>query len=971
MKKFALILVLIFCFTRFLSGKSPLVTNYRLNNGLPSNLCDCVIQDSKGFLWFGTDAGAIRYDGTSFVVFSKKDGLDSNHIVRIKEDIEGRVWFMFFNGELNYFYKNHIHNQENTPFLREVKTDFLFHNFFQDTDSTIYFYNNASEIYVVKNNKYINYSSNDIKGRGLFNISKNSNNNLLLWETNQIKEIKTLDKVVKTYKFDFKIRRAYTMKNGLTYVFGSDGYIHLFNDAELLKRNIVSLPASMVNDILEDDGCLWVSTFDEGIFCFKNDSMLLHLDIEKAQNLTIDNQNYIWTASSIYGIYKIDKNILKYKTIGSEYFDNLGIRDIAPANDNGLWVSNRKSVFWVDKNHNPVKLSLPCSKQLLPNGLTYMHQMRNNDIILHGYLSFIVRIANVKVDSLSEKITHGEVTVSHRLLNIRKLAIDSTESNLYFFLNNYAGLINYETNNQLIKKFKRIGKISNILIDRNNELLVNARYNCCLNFSNKYHHNKIYDQFNGEIISANAIVDKNREFFLINKEDIFLVDKEKTYDVLKGLKKQIDFKINKIYYYRNTLIFNTVKTIYYISNPLSITNGKKLKINQLNINFNNINDICCMDNTIYVASDNGLTNIPFKDFFYTTQLPTKPYFANVFLDGSKIDMSADGISYKNKKRLTIQFSSLNFSPSPSEYSYKLEGQNNEWITGKEKQVTFFNLKPGHYVFRLKSRRNSGKYSNVIELPIVVVPNFYQLLVTRIAAGLLVLLLIFFAFRLRYMHIIKLKEKDNQLITLENRALQSQMNPHFIFNSLGSIQKFLLQNKSEEAGNYLSQFARLIRQTLNATKSNSVLLDEEVDRLRNYIELEQFRMDNRFFYNIDIDEKFSEDNYRIPSMLIQPFVENAIWHGISSLPGKGIISISFIYINEEKLRVVVEDNGIGFEKSKAFSKTKHNLNMASEITKKRLQLIGEKCNVKTKLSVSDLLPGEENPGTKITLVIPVM
>ena len=109
--------------------------------------------------------------------------------------------------------------------------------------------------------------------------------------------------------------------------------------------------------------------------------------------------------------------------------------------------------------------------------------------------------------------------------------------------------------------------------------------------------------------------------------------------------------------------------------------------------------------------------------------------------------------------------------------------------------------------------------------------------------------------------------------------------------------------------------------MNSIKSNAVFLDDEIERLRNYIELEQSRMENHFDFSIILDKQLQQDDYYIPSMIVQPFVENAIWHGISQLSGQGKITIRFIYVNEKSIRIVIEDNGIGFEKSKAFSKQK--------------------------------------------------
>jgi len=150
-----------------------------------------------------------------------------------------------------------------------------------------------------------------------------------------------------------------------------------------------------------------------------------------------------------------------------------------------------------------------------------------------------------------------------------------------------------------------------------------------------------------------------------------------------------------------------------------------------------------------------------------------------------------------------------------------------------------------------------------------------------------------------------------------------------------------------------------------------LLDDEVDRLRNYIELEQFRMDHKFDYAIELDEKLEEDDYNIPSMIVQPFVENAIWHGISSLQEKGFIRVVFQYVDEKSIRILVEDNGIGFAKSKVYTQSKNSLNISSSLTKKRVKLLGEKYKVDAVITTEERTPGTENPGARIVLILPII
>jgi len=168
---------------------------------------------------------------------------------------------------------------------------------------------------------------------------------------------------------------------------------------------------------------------------------------------------------------------------------------------------------------------------------------------------------------------------------------------------------------------------------------------------------------------------------------------------------------------------------------------------------------------------------------------------------------------------------------------------------------------------------------------------------------------------------------------------------------------------------LSQFARLIRHNLNAIKSSKIGLDEEVDRLRNYLDLERLRMNNRFSFIIDIDEEIEED-VMIPTMILQPIVKNAIWHGLATLEENGLINICFTKITDKTIRIVIEDNGIGIEQAALQTKRKDtHLQIGMNLTLKRLELIGKKLNVKTSITTSDIHPGNPYPGTIVEIIVP--
>ena len=195
-----------------------------------------------------------------------------------------------------------------------------------------------------------------------------------------------------------------------------------------------------------------------------------------------------------------------------------------------------------------------------------------------------------------------------------------------------------------------------------------------------------------------------------------------------------------------------------------------------------------------------------------------------------------------------------------------------------------------------------------------------------------------------------------------------MNPHFIFNALNSVNSFISMNDTRQANKYLSDFSRLMRIVLENSQSDFVPLTEEVDTLELYLKLEHFRFQDKFDYDFYTDETLLNEEYAMPPMLIQPFIENAIWHGIRYKEGKGKLVVKLLAENDG-LKMVIEDNGIGRKQSKAL-KTENQSQQKStgmKNTKDRINLINDTYNSKIRLNIADL--EGEITGTRVEVFLP--
>ncbi|MEZ0007017.1 tetratricopeptide (TPR) repeat protein [Flavobacterium sp. 28YEA47A] len=213
--------------------------------------------------------------------------------------------------------------------------------------------------------------------------------------------------------------------------------------------------------------------------------------------------------------------------------------------------------------------------------------------------------------------------------------------------------------------------------------------------------------------------------------------------------------------------------------------------------------------------------------------------------------------------------------------------------------------------------------------------------------------------------------QKELAEYEQKALHLQMNPHFVFNCLGSISSFIVQNGTDSAIKYLSKFSKLMRLTLEYSKESLIPIDKEIESLQNYLELEQLRSDKMFNFSITKSDQI-EDDMALPPLLLQPFVENAIIHGLIPKKEVGKIDIDFS-LKEESLICMIVDNGIGFEKSqelKAASVSIHK-SMALDITRKRLEMMGAVTSKTSKVEIKELKDENGKPiGTEVILYLPI-
>ena len=335
--------------------------------------------------------------------------------------------------------------------------------------------------------------------------------------------------------------------------------------------------------------------------------------------------------------------------------------------------------------------------------------------------------------------------------------------------------------------------------------------------------------------------------------------------------------------------------------------------------------------------------------------------------------------HKDQRDVTIQYVLPNpFDPDEVTYQYKLDGYDKDWITTDQRTVRYPRLGGGHYVFMVRAKEGpKGEWLPATELQISIEKRLTEFwwFWTFMAAILLLSAFMLYRFmisRARKQERLK-SEFEHKLSEVQMQALRAQMNPHFLFNSLNSIKYYAISKSKDETAAYLSKFALLVRTILNNSKSHTISLKDELDALQLYIEIEHLRLEGKFDYLIDIDKGIHIHQAQIPPMILQPYVENAIWHGLMHKESKGLLLVQVKDLGSQ-IQCIIEDNGVGRKRAEEIGKSRlgKKSSVGMEITGNRIEIINRIYGIDTQVQVIDLKDAENKPtGTRVVINIPLI
>ncbi len=308
------------------------------------------------------------------------------------------------------------------------------------------------------------------------------------------------------------------------------------------------------------------------------------------------------------------------------------------------------------------------------------------------------------------------------------------------------------------------------------------------------------------------------------------------------------------------------------------------------------------------------------------------------------------------------------------FRYKLVGQDKTWTNANGRKEAFFtSINPGKYSFEVESSANSNfSETSKAVFHFKITSPFWLTWWFWVLFCLGVLAIVIFVARYRINQLNQKLLLENALANSERKALRLQMNPHFVFNALDAISGFIFKNEAKEAVRYLGSFAKLMRITLESSRETLVPLQNEMQLLKNYIDLEQLRFNNKFSYEIEIDEELDPYDILLPPMLLQPFVENAIIHGLKHKEGNdGFLKIAFKDVDNHLL-CTITDNGVGRKKSGELNAHRNKTSLATSITEERIDLLAKSLGERVIFTITDLFSKTgEATGTEVVISFPYL
>ncbi|HEX5149823.1 MAG TPA: histidine kinase [Parafilimonas sp.] len=937
---------------------------YDVEDGLSGNTVYAIAQDKDSYLWFATETGLSRFDGIHFKNYTAIDGLPENEIINLFVDSKNRVWIFPFKNSIYYYYEGKIHNASNDTLLKKFGLKNEIFQACEDKNGNIFFLEPTSLHILPTNNNLtvINKIDNRYFTNNHCGISEEGYCNLLLGALNtprdqtiRVYEYRNSQFIQKTSFQDSNFTRNAFEMNAHYSVVKNDSFFQIYNQ-KINKKFKIKVPPYFHTISYLNDSSFAISTFNRTLLFNVNQKKIVDsfLTNKLVNRCFQDNENNLWFATMTQGLYRLSSTKFTVYRIKDDV-NFIPIYALGARRDS-LYIGGSKNSLW---NLN----------------------LRNRQL----------KKLNLKTDSIISQITEVQP------FDDRTLFLGSNKG-LYKIFNNQS--VNYLP--VVIKSFFIHNNLITVATDRavfelslfeprKRDTIWNNRATCAYKLDDEFY----VGTLNGLYITKNehnSTIDIGNNFPALKDKIIAIsADFEKKLWIITESHGLICLKNNKIIYElttRNGLLSDVSRCLFISGNTLWLGTNKGIsKVDISNHNFKITNYTaaegldCEIINCIYAKGDSVFAGTPFGvTFFEADKIQTKSICELKLID---IQSRNDNWYYKqesinlerNDNSLRFEYTGISFvSSGDITYYYQLKGLDSAWQSTKQNSIQFQSLPPGNYEFNLYAINRYGIKSKMITIPFSKEKTFWQLLWVRGMLVVIVAFIIWLVFRAR-MKIVKRKanekiSRERKIYELEQMALRSQMNPHFIFNSLNSLQQCVFAGDAIEANRFITNFSSLVRQTLYISGKKFITLDEEIKYLESYLTLEQVKYENIFNFQIVVSEDVS-GNIMMPPLLLQPFIENSIRHGVLNLEKEcGKILIQF-WIENNSLVCILEDNGIGREHAMKLKNTAidNHRSKGMELVQKRIENLNSIYNVNIVVSIEDVME-KNKTGTLVKIQLPL-
>ncbi|MFH2143342.1 MAG: two-component regulator propeller domain-containing protein [Bacteroidota bacterium] len=1014
----------------YLFGKIT-TENINLKKGLSQNSVFSIFQDHIGYMWFGTWDGLNMYDGYSFTVFTENEnGLSNQTINAIYEDIRGTIWVGTDAGLNKYNRKNRTFKsyRPNNFMPSSISSDTITcifqdsrENYWIGTKDGLNKFDPDNEVFFkykvdqdINNNEIYYDIAEDKDGKiwlasntGIKIYNPASNSFFCYWDNSGGKN-NLISKKIWSVEID---------SSGLVWI-GSDKGLSCYNIVTQKFRHFLSCPENPdslsyndVYDIIESyDGMIWIATYGGGLNRYnKKTNKFDRFSSYRSENDVFINTVYedksgiIWFGTYTKGAGYINLNSKRFNHFHmnaeskTQRISNNIVWSIFEDKNSKLWIATDFGIEIIDRKSRTAEYlrNIAKSSNSLPGNMVRDIFIDSEGIVWIG--TFDKGLCTYNTESGIFKYFPVDVEDNKGISSNLVWCINEDKYGQIWVGTNY-GLNKYDKKTDTFTKYFNqhdngatisSNEIYGIYTDNINNLWI------CTNYGlNRYNYSKNSFSVEPDMQSDSKGLNSNKIFTIYqDKENIYWIG------TVGGGLNRFDPKNNSYKYYVEKEGL-TNKVVYAIfeddhNNLWMSTNGgifKFDKIREIFYNYDVLDGVQSNEFNLGSAFQSksgemffgGMTGF---NTFFPDEILQNEFLPNIVITDFNIFNKSlqrslrhnDTIWLSHKDNFfSFEFSSLDFiSPQKNKYAYKMSGIDKDWVfcDANHRFAEYTNIQPGRYVFTVKGSNSSGIWNETgTSLIIIVEPPWWQTFYFLIPFGFFIGLIIWYIIYIELKRIRKKQEYQKQLLDLERKALRLQMNPHFIFNTLNSIQFFILKNDKLASNKYLTMFSKLMRLVLNNSQYSTIPVKDDLETLKLYIELEQLRFDNSFQYSIEIED--DEDiiwDCKIPAMIIQPYVENAIIHGLRNREdNKGILNI-MMKSEGEFINCIIEDNGVGRNKAmeiRQMSGQKHKP-MGKEITKTRLELISSMKGHQLFLNVIDLKDKENKPiGTRIEIKIPV-